>query len=293
MIKRRNKIETLGVVLENWAGWVWYTTKMKQPMLIILLIIIFLAVGFFVLNTYTNQQKQGETPRKMEETMEKNTKNDLLGMITPIEHASMQIRLGAQVIDVDPVGGKEKFSHVSSPTIILVTDIHSDHMSADTLKAVSTKATKIVVPQSVFNELPKDIPGEMIIMKNGQSQQVQGIEIEAIPMYNIPESPSAFHTKGRGNGYVLEYNKKRIYIAGDTSATPEMKALKNIDIAFIPMNLPYTMDVNEAADGVLAFKPKIVVPYHYRGSDTGAFKKLVESKDSNIKVELLDFYPAQ
>ena len=131
-------------------------------------------------------------------------------------------------------------------------------------------------------------------MKNGEKGTQNGISIEAIPMYNIPESQNAMHTKGRGNGYVLEAGGKRIYIAGDTDATPEMKALTNIDVAFVPMNPPYTMNVEEAADGVVAFKPKVVIPYHYRTpnglSDTNKFKELVEAKDPNIKVELLNFY---
>lgn len=114
-------------------------------------------------------------------------------------------------------------------------------------------------------------------------------------MYNVPESPSSFHSKGRGNGYVISSEGKRVYISGDTSATPEMKALQNIDVAFVTMNLPYTMDIEEAADAVLAFKPKVVHPYHYRGqnglSDIKKFKQVVEEKDPNIQVELLNFYP--
>jgi L-ascorbate metabolism protein UlaG (beta-lactamase superfamily) len=114
-------------------------------------------------------------------------------------------------------------------------------------------------------------------------------------MYNIPESDKTFHTKGRGNGYVITADGKGVYIAGDTSATPEMKALQNIDVAFIPMNLPYTMNVEEAADATVAFKPKVVHPYHYRGqdgfSDINKYKELVNAKDPSINVELLNFYP--
>ena len=178
--------------------------------------------------------------------------------------------------------------------MILVSDIHGDHMDPDTLKAISSPETVIIVPQAVKDKLPTDIPGKMVVMKNGEKGTQNGISIEAIPMYNIPESQNAMHTKGRGNGYVLEAGGKRIYIAGDTDATPEMKALANIDVAFVPMNPPYTMNVEEAADGVVAFKPKVVIPYHYRTpnglSDTNKFKELVEAKDPNIKVELLNFY---
>jgi L-ascorbate metabolism protein UlaG (beta-lactamase superfamily) len=167
-------------------------------------------------------------------------------------------------------------------------------MDPDTLKAISTTETMIVVPQAVADKLPKDIPGKTVVMKNGEKGEQMGISIEAIPMYNLPEAPDAMHTKGRGNGYVIEADNKRIYIAGDTDATPEMKALTNIDVAFVPMNPPYTMSVEEAADAVVAFKPKVVHPYHYRTpnglSDTNKFKELVEAKDANIAVELLDFY---
>ncbi|MEO8732935.1 MAG: MBL fold metallo-hydrolase, partial [Flavobacteriales bacterium] len=118
--------------------------------------------------------------------------------------------------------------------------------------------------------------------------------ITAMPMYNLPDSPTAFHPKGRGNGYVLTFGGKRIYISGDTQGIPEMRALKNIDIAFVCMNLPYTMDVDEAADAVLAFKPKVVYPYHYRGkdrfSDVKKFKALVNAKDPAIEVRQEDWY---
>ena len=123
------------------------------------------------------------------------------------------------------------------------------------------------------------------------NQKVGGINIEAMPMYNLPEAADAFHTKGRGNGYVLTIGGKRVYISGDTEDIPEMRALKNIDIAFVCMNLPYTMDVNQAALGVVAFKPKVVYPYHYRGQDVNIFKKLVNEADKNIEVKLVNWYP--
>jgi L-ascorbate metabolism protein UlaG (beta-lactamase superfamily) len=205
------------------------------------------------------------------------------------------LQIGGQVIYTDPVGGKDAFKGQPEPSIILVTDIHADHMSVETLQAVATDETVTVVPQAVKDQLPDSIPGTIVVMNNGEKATQKGIDIEAIPMYNIPESDTAFHTKGRGNGYVLSAERERIYIAGDTSVTPEMKALQNIDVAFIPMNLPYTMDIDEAAEGVAAFKPKVVHPYHYRGqdgfSDVNKFKELVEAKDHNISVQLLNFYP--
>jgi len=215
--------------------------------------------------------------------------------ITPISHATLVLKLGGQVIYTDPVNGEEEFTGQPAPTIILVTDIHPDHMNADTLRALSQNNPVIVAPQAVAEQLPEEFASGIVVVKNGEKTTQNGIEIEAIPMYNIPESAESFHTKGRGNGYVVSAEGKRVYISGDTSATPEMKALQNIDVAFLTMNLPYTMSVEEAVDAALAFKPKVIHPYHYRGqngfSDVHKFKQMVEEKDPNIKVDLLDFYP--
>ena len=215
--------------------------------------------------------------------------------ITPISHATMILKFGGRTIYTDPVGDESAFSGKPAPDVIVVTDIHGDHFNENTLSSVSRDSTVIVMPQAVKNLLKQKVPGEIIVLNNGDSIQKQEIKIEAIPMYNIPESKDAFHTKGRGNGYVLESNGKRIYISGDTGPISEMKSLKNIDIAFIAMNLPYTMSIEEAADVVLSFKPKRVVPYHYREkdgfSDIDKFREIVKSKDQTILVDLLNFYP--
>jgi L-ascorbate metabolism protein UlaG (beta-lactamase superfamily) len=131
-------------------------------------------------------------------------------------------------------------------------------------------------------------------MANGETKTVAGISIEAVPMYNLQRGPSAgqlFHTKGRGNGYVLTLGSKRVYVAGDTECTDEMRALKNIDIAFVPMNLPYTMPPAEAAGCVKAFKPKVVYPYHYRGQNPEEFRDAL--KGEPVEVRLLNWYPSQ
>jgi L-ascorbate metabolism protein UlaG (beta-lactamase superfamily) len=129
------------------------------------------------------------------------------------------------------------------------------------------------------------------VLSNGETKTVGKWTIEAIPMYNLTRGPAAgklYHDKGRGNGYVLTYGGKRFYIAGDTEGIPEMRALKNIDVAFIPMNLPYTMTPEEAADAVRAFAPKVVYPYHYGKSDLNAFKSALA--DTKIEVKVLDWY---
>lgn len=215
--------------------------------------------------------------------------------IAPISHATAVITWDDAVFYTDPVGGAVGFEGKEKPDFILITDIHQDHMDTETLKSLNLGDTKIIVPKSVQEKLPQGLQKNLIVMNNGDSQDFMGFNITAIPMYNLPESPDAMHPKGRGNGYVLEKNGKRLYIAGDTEDTSEMRALKNIDVALVPMNLPYTMTIEDAAKGVLAFKPKKVIPYHYRGkdglSDVQKFKELVDKENQDIEVVLLDWYP--
>lgn len=213
--------------------------------------------------------------------------------IQPITHATLVLSYQGKNIYVDPTGGAVAFTGLAAPDMILLTDIHGDHLDPKTIDAVNTAHAILVVPQAVADKLPPATDkSKLVILKNGDKSTQLGIAIEAIPMYNLPESPTAAHTKGRGNGYVLTIGGKNIYISGDTADIPEMRALKNIDIAFVCMNLPYTMDVATAASGVLAFKPKIVYPYHYRGQDTEKFKALVNAGDKNIDVRLRNWYPA-
>ncbi|MBX4192028.1 MBL fold metallo-hydrolase [Candidatus Parcubacteria bacterium] len=214
--------------------------------------------------------------------------------ITPIAHASLALQWGNTVVVADPVGDTELYSAFTEPNIIFVTHEHADHFSTSTLEALMGSSTTLVVPQSVADKLPANLKTNLVVMKNGDTKEIGGVSITAVPAYNLHQEALQFHPKGRDNGYVLEAQGERVYIAGDTEGTTEMRALKNIDIAFVPMNLPYTMSVNDAADAVLAFKPKHVYPYHYRGpeglSDTEKFKKLVQAGDSSIEVILQDWY---
>jgi L-ascorbate metabolism protein UlaG (beta-lactamase superfamily) len=213
--------------------------------------------------------------------------------IQPIQHATLILTVNAVTIYVDP-SNADLFKGMTAPDFILITDIHGDHFDLKTLDAVKKAGTVLVVPQVVADKLPAADKEQLVILKNGDQTTKSGISIRAIPMYNLPESPTAMHTKGRGNGYVLDIGGKLIYISGDTQGIPEMRSLKNIDVAFVCMNLPYTMDIKEAADAVLTFKPKIVYPYHYRGqgglSDINAFRSLVEAGDKHIDVRLRDWY---
>lgn len=215
--------------------------------------------------------------------------------INPIEHATMVLNWDGTIIYVDPVGGKEAFSDYTEPDMVLVTDIHGDHMDIPTLEAIAVEKTIIYAPKAVFEKMPESLQNKTSVINNGEITKDFEMTIEAIPMYNLRPEALKFHEKGRGNGYVLERNGKRVYISGDTEDIPEMRNLQNIDIAFVCMNLPYTMTVEKAAEAVLAFKPKTVYPYHYRGenglSDVSKFKSLVETKAPNIKVTQLDWYP--
>lgn len=216
-------------------------------------------------------------------------------IVIPLEHATAVLEWGDITIYIDPVGGAEAFKGQKSPNLILITDIHGDHFSPETLEAINTEKVKIIVPQAVADKMPEGLTSSVTVLNNGDTKSFSGIKIEAIPMYNLRPEALQFHPKGRGNGYVLNIGGQRIYFSGDTEDIPEMRALKNIDKAFVCMNLPYTMTVESAADAVLAFKPKQVYPYHYRGnpdvSDVAKFKKLVNAGDPNIEVVQLDWYP--
>jgi L-ascorbate metabolism protein UlaG (beta-lactamase superfamily) len=244
---------------------------------------------FLSLLTLGTVQAQRATPDVLSTTLGSLT-------IQPLVHATLVLSTPNLIIYVDPTGGAANYDGIKPPDMILITDIHGDHMDPKTLGAVRTAATVLVVPKAVADKLPDSLKGHLVILANGEHTTQSGITINAIPMYNLPESPTAMHTKGRGNGYVLGIGGKNIYLSGDTQGIPEMRALRNIDVAFVCMNLPYTMDVNEAADAVLAFKPRIVYPYHYRGqgglSDVNAFKTKVEAGDKNIEVRLRNWYPS-
>ncbi len=213
--------------------------------------------------------------------------------VTPIEHATFVLQWGGKTIFVDPTQGGAAFASYGKADVVLVTDLHGDHLDPATLAAVRAPATTLVVPAAVAEKLGAD-KGNAKVLANGEKIAVGDIAIEAVPMYNLTAERKAFHTKGRGNGYVVSLGGKRIYISGDTEDIPEMRALENIDVAFVCMNLPYTMDVEHAASAVLEFKPKVVYPYHYRGkgglSDVEKFKSLVAA-DKGIEVRLLQWYP--
>jgi L-ascorbate metabolism protein UlaG (beta-lactamase superfamily) len=206
--------------------------------------------------------------------------------ITPIYHAAARIVAGRDTIYIDPAK-PAKIDGMAPGDLILITDIHGDHMDAADVTALSKTGTLVIAPAAVAKTIT-----QAKVLANGETTRWRDWKITAVPMYNINHNQpngQPYHDKGRGNGYVLNYGAKNFYFAGDTEGTPEMRALKNIDVAFIPMNLPYTMTPAEAADAVKAFHPKVAIPYHYKGQDIAIFKKALEG--SGIEVRLLDWYP--
>jgi L-ascorbate metabolism protein UlaG (beta-lactamase superfamily) len=217
--------------------------------------------------------------------------------ITPLHHASILLELDSHAVYVDPAK-EASYDGLPKGVAIFVTDIHGDHMDAATIEKLSDSETIVIAPQAVADKLPKTI-AHVHVMKNGDVSsskaaivpQIPALAVEAIPMYNKVRGPGAgkfYHDKGRGNGYVLSFGGKRIYVSGDTECIDEMKALKNIDVAFVCMNLPYTMPPSEAGECIAAFQPKIVYPYHYRESDPSEIKSKLG--DKSIEVRLRNWY---
>ncbi len=205
--------------------------------------------------------------------------------ITPVQHASLMLEAGGQVIHVDPVG-EQNYQDLPPADLILITDIHGDHLDVKAVGRLRKSSTLILGPEAVLK-----VVLDAQVIRNGEKKSFGKWEIEAVPAYNIQRGPApgrVYHEKGRGNGYVLSYGGKRIYISGDTEGVPEMRGLRDIDVAFVCMNLPYTMPPEEAAEAIRAFKPKVVYPYHYRNSDLSVLQKALAG--SGIEVRLRDWY---
>lgn len=206
--------------------------------------------------------------------------------ITPINHGSVQVVFAGKVIHIDP-WSQGNYDGAPKADLILITDIHGDHLDLDMIGKLRKDSTAVVVPQAVADQ----VEGETVIA-NGETKAVAGVSIEAVPMYNLKRGPEAgklFHDKGRGNGYIVALGGKRIYFAGDTECVPEIRELENIDVAFMPMNLPYTMPPSEAAACVRDFAPKIVYAYHYRGSNLEEFESALKD-EPGIEVRIRDWY---
>ncbi len=196
--------------------------------------------------------------------------------ITFIGHGTLMMMWNGKIIHIDPYGALADYSKLPKADLVLVTHHHGDHLDLKALDLVCTDKTVILLTR-----LCAESAGKGIVMANGDARKVLGISIEAVPAYNIvhkrPDG-TPFHPKGEGNGYVLTFGSTRLYVAGDTENTPEMKALKRIDVAFLPMNLPYTMTPAQVADAAKSFRPKVLYPYHYGDTDPGELVKLLKGE---------------
>jgi L-ascorbate metabolism protein UlaG (beta-lactamase superfamily) len=192
-----------------------------------------------------------------------------------VSHATFVMAYGRHPVYVDPVGDPAAFEGMPAAHVIVVTDIHGDHFNLETLTVVAGSIARIIAPAAVADQLPDELKARTTVLANGESTDYMTMSFEAVPMYNLAEDRLQYHTKGRGNGYVVTMGGTRIYISGDTEDIPEMRALQDIDVAFLCFNLPYTMTEEQAAAAVKAFQPGVVYPYHYRGSDPQKFASLV------------------
>jgi len=208
-------------------------------------------------------------------------KGDLV--ITFIGHGTLMFNFNGLVIHVDPVSGFADYSTLPKADIILVTHHHGDHFDPKAIALLKKAGTEIVLTRTCAEQ-----GGSGIVMKNGDEENIKGLRIKAVPAYNLVhkrDDGEPFHPKGTGNGYVIYFGDKSVYIAGDTENIPEMKSIAGVDIAFLPMNLPYTMTPEMVADAVKMLKPKILYPYHFGDTDTNILLKLLKSdKDLEIRV---------
>jgi len=197
---------------------------------------------------------------------------------TPVMHASFVLQSGSTTIYIDPVGAIADYDAFPAPDLILITHIHHDHLDPQLIGALRQVKTQVIGPPTVIEQL-----GYGTALHNGEITGYAGLAIVAVPAYNTTAERLDFHPQGRDNGYLISKDGVQLYISGDTEDIPEMRALSDIDIAFVCMNLPFTMNVEQAASAVNDFKPKRVIPYHFRGkenmSDLGVFEKLVTSSE--------------
>ncbi|MBO6620493.1 MAG: MBL fold metallo-hydrolase [Balneola sp.] len=211
--------------------------------------------------------------------------------VHPVNHGTVAFTFDGKTIFVDPYGGADKFADFNAPDLILITDIHGDHLNSETISGLNTANTTFVVPQAVADRMSEGYQNQIVVIGNEESTTQMGIKITGVAMYNLPDDETSRHKKGRGNGYVINFGGTNIYLSGDTEDIPEMRNLENIDIAFVCMNLPYTMDIYQAASAVIEFSPSIMYPYHHRGQDIERFKEIMSVGNPEVNVILKDWYP--
>jgi len=206
--------------------------------------------------------------------------------LTFVGHGTLMMRYQGKVVHVDPTTREADYSTMPAADLVLITHEHPDHLDATALEAIRTPETRIVGSASCAAKVP-----DIEVMANGDARHELGLRIEAVPAYNLVHERSPgqpFHPKGVGNGYVVTFGDTRVYVAADTENTPEMKALENIDIAFLPMNLPYTMTPEMVADAARAFRPRVLYPYHYGDTDPEDLVRLLSNEpDIEVRVRAL------
>lgn len=213
-------------------------------------------------------------------------------IITPVFHGSLVLEYAGKTVWVDP-WSQGNLKQAAKADYVFITHTHPDHLDPAALAVVSDAETVLVAPAAVLDALKENsLPfARRVALANGEVSTFDAFQAEAVPMYNLKRGPAAgqlFHNKGEGNGYVFTFGQERVYVSGDTECTPEMKTLEHIDVALVCMNLPYTMTPAEAAECVSAFQPKVVYPYHYRGSDPKEFQAALQGGPTEVRV--LDWY---
>ena len=205
--------------------------------------------------------------------------------ITFIGHGTLMFTFNGKTIHVDPVSREADYTKMPQADLILVTHQHGDHLDQKVIEILRNENTSIVLS----GKCAEAVQGG-IVMKNGDVKSIMDLTIEAVPAYNIVhkrDNGQPYHPRGEGNGYVITFGDKRVYVAGDTENTPEMKVLEGIDVAFLPMNVPYTMTPEMVADAAKAFRPKILYPYHYGSTDTARIVELLKGEEG-IEVRIRD-----
>ena len=220
---------------------------------------------------------------------EKDTIETATGVLTLtfIGHGSLMLEFGGKTIHVDPYSRLADYSKLPNADLILLTHHHRDHLDPEAIRHIQSETSAIILTETCAQSVESGI-----VMKAGDSRTVMETLIEAVPAYNLAhkrDNGEPFHPKGAGVGYVLTFGDKRVYVAGDTENTPEMNALKNIDVAFLPMNLPYTMTPAMVADAARAFRPAILYPYHYGETDPESLVELLkDSPDIEVRVRRME-----
>ncbi|RDE09583.1 MBL fold metallo-hydrolase [Pelagibacterium lacus] len=216
-------------------------------------------------------------------------------IITPIHHATLVLEWNGETILCDPVGGAQRFAPFAAPTLIMLTHHHGDHLDLETLEAVLGDETVVIAPQTVFDQLPPAIAARTRTLANGDETEHNGIQIRAVAMYNTTPERQKYHEKGVGNGYLFDFAGTRVYLASDTEPTPEMEALGAVDIAFFPMNLPFTMTPDQVVEAIGKVQPRYAYPFHYRfpydaiGTEPEALVAAMP-EDSQTRIVARDWY---